>query len=210
MVQQVLSPGVEHSEEADLGSQVFRISGNGAQSFRSSPEEKVVHHFLVLESDGSHLFRQSEDNVEVFGIEELRLTILDPLGARQGLAFRAMTVATTIVGISLIAAVIALFQVAAQSGSAAAFDGTHDAELRSRQGSGMLLAISLAIATKHVSHFQLGAVHCAPPSEMLRWGRFGLQRKRLREQIEGTGGGTNFGGGDAQIAGGGGQTAMTE
>jgi hypothetical protein len=34
-----------------------------------------------LISNGGNLFRQGEDDVEVFGIEKLRLTILDPLGA---------------------------------------------------------------------------------------------------------------------------------
>jgi hypothetical protein len=62
-------------------------------------------------------------------IEELGLTILDPLGPCQGLAFWAMAVAAGVVGNALVLALIALFQVAAQSGGAAQFDGTHDAAL---------------------------------------------------------------------------------
>jgi hypothetical protein len=45
-------------------------------------------------------------------------------------------------------ALIALFDVAAQSRGTTVFDGSHDARLGARQRSGMLLAIGLAIAPK--------------------------------------------------------------
>ena len=59
---------------------MFRISSDGAQGFLGSPEENVVHHFLVLIGDGGNLFRHCKDNVEVLSIEELDLAVLDPLG----------------------------------------------------------------------------------------------------------------------------------
>ena len=105
------------------------------------------------------------------------MTILDPLGPGQGLAFWAVAVAAAVVSNALELTLIALFDVAAQSRSAAAFDSAHDAQLGMRQGSGMLLAIGLAIAPKHVCHFQPGAVHRARRSEVLWWSRFRLQGK---------------------------------
>jgi hypothetical protein len=84
MKHQVLSPTVQHGEEADLGAEMFGVGGNGAQGFRSGPKENVVHHFLVLVSDGGNLFRESKDDMEILGVEELGLTILDPLGPCQG------------------------------------------------------------------------------------------------------------------------------
>jgi hypothetical protein len=33
MVHQILSPAVQDSEEANLGAQMFRVSGDGAQGF---------------------------------------------------------------------------------------------------------------------------------------------------------------------------------
>ncbi len=65
--------------------------------------------------------------MEVFGIEKLSLTILDPLGAGQGLAFWAMPVAAAVVSNALILALVTLFDMAAQGGGATALDGAHDA-----------------------------------------------------------------------------------
>src|ERR1700730_6086272 len=94
---QILSPGVQDSEEADLGTQMFGISSNSAQGFSGSPEENVVHHFLILESDVGNLFREGKDHVEVLSIEELGLTVLDPLGAGWGRAFWTMPVPAAVI-----------------------------------------------------------------------------------------------------------------
>jgi hypothetical protein len=47
-------------------------------------------------------------------------------------------------------------------------------------------------------------------SEVLRSHRLAFERNRTREQIKRAGGGAHLGGGNTQIAGGGGQAAMTE
>jgi hypothetical protein len=99
--------------------------------------------------------------VEVLGIEELSLTILDPLGTGQGLAFWAMAVAAAVVSHALELTVVTLFDMAAEGRGTTAFDGAHDAELVAGQRSGMLLAIGITVATKHVCHFKAGAFHLA-------------------------------------------------
>jgi hypothetical protein len=43
-----LSPGVQNAEEADLGAKMFRIGGDGLQSFGRSAEQQTVHLSLVL------------------------------------------------------------------------------------------------------------------------------------------------------------------
>ena len=88
-----------------------------------------------------------------------------------------MPVAAAVVGNALELTLIALFDMAAQSRSAAAFDGAHDAQLGRRQGSGVLLAIGITVAPKYISYFQPGAVHRARCSEVLWWARFRLQGK---------------------------------
>jgi hypothetical protein len=71
-----------------------------------------------------------KDDVEVFGLEEFGLTILDPLGARQALALCAMPVSARVIANAFVAALIALLEVSAESGSPAQFDRTHDSPLR--------------------------------------------------------------------------------
>jgi hypothetical protein len=97
--------------------------------------------------------------MEILGVEELGLTILDPLGPCQGLAFWAMAVAAGVVGNALVLALIALFQVAAEAGGPTQFDGTHDAALGRGERSCMLFTIGFAITTQHVGDFQPGTVH---------------------------------------------------
>jgi hypothetical protein len=54
MMMQVLAPGVEHSDEADLGAQMLRIGGDGAQGLGHRPEQDGVDRLLVLEGDLGH------------------------------------------------------------------------------------------------------------------------------------------------------------
>jgi hypothetical protein len=65
--------------------------------------------------------------VEVLGIEELSLTILDPLGTGQGLAFWAMAVAAAVVSNALELTLVTMFDMAAEGSGATTFDRAHDA-----------------------------------------------------------------------------------
>jgi hypothetical protein len=51
MVLQILPPGVKERDEADLGTQVFRIGGDRAQGFGTGAEQDVVKRFLVPVGD---------------------------------------------------------------------------------------------------------------------------------------------------------------
>src|ERR1017187_4675082 len=50
MVQQLLIPGVQHTEEPDLRPQMFAIGGDLEQSFGAGPEQEAVNLRLVLQS----------------------------------------------------------------------------------------------------------------------------------------------------------------
>jgi hypothetical protein len=64
-----------------------------------------------------------------------------------------------VVGNALVLALIALFQMTAEGGGPAQFDGTHDAALGRGERSRMLFTIGFAITTQHVGDFQLGTIH---------------------------------------------------
>ena len=76
---QILSPGVEHAEEAGRHAQTLRIGGNGEQRFGGGAEEDVVDDILVVEGNGGDGLGQSEDHVEVFGGQPFGLPLLEPL-----------------------------------------------------------------------------------------------------------------------------------
>ena len=93
-MEQVLAPGVEHGEKADLRTQVLGISGDGEQGFRRVPEQDAIELSLVLIGNCSNLFRYGEDHVEVLGVQKLGLAIFEPLSPGEGLAFWAVPIRT--------------------------------------------------------------------------------------------------------------------
>ena len=84
MMEQVLAPGVQHGEEADLGAQVLGIGGDCAQGLGGGAEEKAVDERLVLIGDGGNGLRQREDDVKVLCVEKFGATILQPLRGVSG------------------------------------------------------------------------------------------------------------------------------
>jgi hypothetical protein len=56
------------------------IGGDRAQSLRHCPEQDVIDRGLILKRDSGDLVRHREHDVEARHVEQLRLTILQPLG----------------------------------------------------------------------------------------------------------------------------------
>jgi hypothetical protein len=61
MMLKVLSPGMEHSKESDLCSQMLRVTGEFQQCGGAGSEEQIVKQPLVLQSESRELVWQSED-----------------------------------------------------------------------------------------------------------------------------------------------------
>jgi hypothetical protein len=89
------------------------------------------------------------------------------------------------------AAPIALLPVAPERRRAAAPEGAHDAALRRGERSAVRLTIGVAVAAKHLRHFELRPIH-GPELEVRWWGGLGLRRNGLRQQIERASGGTTL------------------
>ena len=62
---EVLSPGMEHAEESDVGSQVLWIASEFKQRSGTGAEEQMVEEPFVLEDQRAEFVRQGEDYVEV-------------------------------------------------------------------------------------------------------------------------------------------------
>jgi hypothetical protein len=74
---------VEDPKKADLCAQVCGVGGDRAQNFGSRAEHDVIDFRLVLVGDAGDLLRHGEDNMKIFGVEEFRLTVFQPLGAGE-------------------------------------------------------------------------------------------------------------------------------
>ena len=199
MINQGLSPTVEYGKEADLGSQVFGIGSDGGQGLGHGSKQKGVDDLLVLVSDGSDLFRDGEDDMEIVRGEDFGHSLLDPLGTREGLALWAMAVPAAVIRGSFVTTGVAAFEMPAEGCSATHLDCSHDTPLCCRERPIMLLTIVFAVAAEDVRHFQLRAIHRAQRLEVFGWFGRNLCRDRTRQQIQRTRCRADFGGGDAQI-----------
>src|SRR5437879_10751591 len=97
MQQQVLSPGVQDRDHADLGSQVFRIGCDLQQGLCAGGEQQIVKQARVLQGQDIQFVRHGEDGKEIAGSKESALA-----GLR--LTLGAVTIATRVVGKYVISA----------------------------------------------------------------------------------------------------------
>ena len=65
VVNQLLAPGVEDGEEAELGTEVFGIGSDGAERGGHGLKQQAVDDGLVLQGQPGDGLRQSEDHVEI-------------------------------------------------------------------------------------------------------------------------------------------------
>ena len=86
MMLQALIPGMEHAEEADLGSQVAGIAGDLQQSCSAGVKQQVVDQPFILQCQRSQFPRQGEDDVHVAGGQQLPFPRLKPAQAGVALA----------------------------------------------------------------------------------------------------------------------------
>jgi hypothetical protein len=88
---------VQHGDEADLGTQVPGIGGDGLERRGGGPEQDVVDHALVLQGDGGDRFGDGEDDVEIGHRQQVGLARLEPFGPRQGLALRTVPITAAVI-----------------------------------------------------------------------------------------------------------------
>ncbi len=125
-----LVPGMEHAEEADLGSEMGGIARHLQQGFGAGPKQQTVDEFSVLESQRSQLRRQGEDDVDIGRGQQFTTTRRDPAFTRSSLTLRAVPVAARVVGDGgTMSAAGALIDMTAESGGATARDGQQDLEV---------------------------------------------------------------------------------
>ena len=129
MKKQVLSPTMEYRKEADFGSQMLGIGSDSGQGLGRGTKQNVVDDLFVLVSDGSDLFGDGEDDMEIVRGEDFGHSLLDPLSTRERLALGAMAVPAATVTGPFVTTVVASFEMPAESCSATQLDGGHDTPL---------------------------------------------------------------------------------
>jgi hypothetical protein len=161
-----LSPGVEHTEEADLGTQVFRVAGNLDQRFSAETQQQWVDEFLVLQCELCQKPRHRENDVSVGDRKKLFLSPLDPTPASVGLTFWAMPITTGVIGGDSIPATWTLIEMAAESSGPAALDRFQDLNMLSSDPLAAAFDERLPGGADNIGHLHGWPVHLWLPGHL--------------------------------------------
>ncbi len=80
-----LVPGVEDTEEANLGAQMAGVARDFQKGLGAGAEQQIVDNLLVLQSQGCQKMRKGKDHVHVAGRQEFLAARLQPAVAGLGL-----------------------------------------------------------------------------------------------------------------------------
>jgi hypothetical protein len=123
MVVQLLAPGMEHGEAADLRSEMLGVPGDILERLGDGAKEQPIQGAGVLQRQGSEVVREGKEHMTVGGIKHLALPGGEPRGLGGAMTFGAAAVPARVVRLDLMATVIALRDMAAEGSSPAHGDG---------------------------------------------------------------------------------------
>src|SRR6266545_8161147 len=111
MMLELLVPGVQHAEKADVGAEVLGIARDCKQGCGAGAEQQTIDGLLVLHGQRGEQVRQRENNVHVGRGKEFLLAVSQPTRARVALALWAVTVSARVVRDGTVSATGALVDV---------------------------------------------------------------------------------------------------
>src|SRR6266567_2906551 len=159
MMLQSLVPGMEHAEEADLGSKMPGIASDLQQSCSTGVKQQVIDQPFILQCERSQFPRQGEDEVHIAGRQQLSFPRLEPAQAGVALTLGAVPVSARVVRDGSMSAVRALIAMPTQRGGAATCDGQQHLFVLSVDPLTTALNEGLSCVANDIGHLQRRPVH---------------------------------------------------
>ena len=72
MMLESLTPGVQHGQKAQPGSQPFGIGGHFQKSLGYGAQQNAINDTRILQGEGGHFVRQREDDVSIRDRQKFR------------------------------------------------------------------------------------------------------------------------------------------
>src|ERR1700675_1020314 len=94
---ELLTPRVQHAEEANLCAEVSRIASDFEKGFGTGAEQEIVEDLLVLQNQWRQAAGECEDHVQVAGREQFSSTRSDPAFPCSDLTLRAVAIAAAVI-----------------------------------------------------------------------------------------------------------------
>ena len=151
---QLLAPGMEHGEAADLRPEMLGVSSDVLERLRDRAKEQAIEQAGVLECQGPQVVWQGKDHMDVGGVQDLPLPGGEPRGLRRAMAFGAAAVPARVVRLDFVATVVTLGDVAPEGGRATQRDGAQGPMLRAREGRPIAREKGVAMLAHDIGHFQ--------------------------------------------------------
>src|SRR5215831_17270388 len=113
---ELLAPGMQHTEETDLGPKVSRVARDFEKGFRTDTKQKIVEDLLVLQNQWCQVTGQGKHDMGVGRREKFTPTRSDPPFPSGGLTLRAVPISAAVEGDGAMSAVGALIEMTAECG----------------------------------------------------------------------------------------------
>ena len=126
MEPELLTPTMQHTEEADLRAEKSRIAGHFEKGLRTGAEQKIVDDLLVLQHQWGQAAGECEDHVHVARGEKFSSARRNPLFPSGGLTLRTVAISAAVKrNGGTIPTTGALIDMTAQCGSTTPRNGQH-------------------------------------------------------------------------------------
>ncbi len=126
MIGERLSPGMQHGHDADIRAQTLGIRGQFKHGFLDRSEQEVVEALFIAQGKGVEFMRDGKDHMEIPDGQQFPEAVIDPGEADSGLTLGAVAIATGVKTNDFMAAMVAMFHLAAHHGRAAGSNGIDD------------------------------------------------------------------------------------
>jgi hypothetical protein len=120
---EILSPTVQHAEEADFRAEMLGIACDFQKGFRTGAKQEIVDDLLVLQHQWSQPVGQCEDHMDVTRWEKLLAARCEPAVASSCLTLRAVPISARVVGDGAMSAASAFIDMPAERGGATPRNG---------------------------------------------------------------------------------------
>ncbi len=152
---ELLTPGVQHAEEANLRAEVLRITSHFEECFRTGAEQETVEDFLILQHQWGQPMGQCEDHVQIAGREKLSSTRSDPAVPSSDLTLRAVAIAAAVIRDGgTIPATGALIEMTAECGSTAPPNGQQHFDVLPTEPVAISFDESISRGADQIGHLQ--------------------------------------------------------
>jgi hypothetical protein len=156
---ELLAPGMQHTEEADLRSEVSRVARHFEEGFRAGTKQKIVEDLLVLHDQWRQATGQGEHDMGVGRREKFLPTRSDPPFPSGDLTLRAVSISAAIEGDGTMPATGALIEMAAKCGGTTPLNGPQYFHMLPTEPVAVSFDESLSRSADDIGHLERRPAH---------------------------------------------------